>query len=482
MAPLEQPPLGANPIGAATPFGMSPNSTSFDAFGAAAADAAAKEESGRSALRTPSAKNPFTMRRAVDPITGEPVNPAVPTPIAGVTQFGSETIPGQLPELPRRSPSAVPQPQENRAFPVQPSPWSAPEPPAPVDERPLNGSTGWPVLPTSSSIPRITDEQSIVHNAETSASGPFDQAVGLPVRAPRPTAPSGSLPLGDLTSPNTARRPDLGQGSPAQYAAPLNSGQPQAPAVWDPQLPSRLAGMTGGTGYESPDRGSFARPAPSASNVGSAPASDPTLIATTEYMDEKDTSPIFDSISAWFADPLTTPAPTTGRGVAPMSSAPAPSSSMKESGDLVIDLRDQGQASAGAGPQNRWATLRDQDWLAASARAAAAPEVGGESQAGLPIRRPGANLVASSSAAKTTAAKSAPATSTTRQPNSAASGPSHRADPESVRGRLGSYQRGVASARRARQGLSGNSGFGLGDSGEGNIHNGQQPAEQGGEQ
>lgn len=111
----------------------------------------------------------------------------------------------------------------------------------------------------------------------------------------------------------------------------------------------------------------------------------------------------------------------------------------------LLDLRDTSPAGASATPTgsganlaNRWASLGDQQWLAASARAASAPEVAGDTDAGLPRRRPGANLLPSASSA---APASAPA---------AAAPPFHRADADAVRGRLGSYQAGVSSARRSR--------------------------------
>jgi len=105
----------------------------------------------------------------------------------------------------------------------------------------------------------------------------------------------------------------------------------------------------------------------------------------------------------------------------------------------VIDLRDRpsgqgvGDSKGTADTGGRWASLGDQRWQAANARASATPETAGATGAGLPRRRPGANLLP-------TAATAAPS----------AAGPGHRTDAESVRGRLGSYQRGLSSARRAR--------------------------------
>jgi hypothetical protein len=204
-------------------------------------------------------------------------------------------------------------------------------------------------------------------------------------------------------------------------------------------------------------------------------------------------SPIFDSISAWFTtEPAAAPAPD-------VTGSPAPVSAAGEA-PLVIDLREDAQVPAlaqqasgsGAGAAGRWAALGDQEWLATNARAAASPTVAGNTEAGLPRRQPGANLLPS-------AAEAAPAAPTVRNvpgrvpastptmtpsvaPAAGATGP--RPDPESVRGRLGSYQRGLTSARRARH-LPGegttNTRPALGEPESRQQDAGQQPAEQGGD-
>ena len=87
--------------------------------------------------------------------------------------------------------------------------------------------------------------------------------------------------------------------------------------------------------------------------------------------------------------------------------------------------------------RGRWSSLGDQRWIAANTRAASAPQTAGSTTTGLPRRRPGANLLPSAAAAA-------------GAPTAAAIPPARRTDAESVRGRLGSYQRGLSSARRAR--------------------------------
>ncbi|MFN0282482.1 MAG: hypothetical protein ACKVZ6_10995 [Kineosporiaceae bacterium] len=192
-----------------------------------------------------------------------------------------------------------------------------------------------------------------------------------------------------------------------------------APRAWDASLPTEL------TARAAADAAAQRyRPAnPHAPMIGSdAPPAQSTP------------TPIFDSISAWFSADAS--APTTG------SLDPV---------DQVVDLRDGARTpvTAGAPSSNRWASLGDQQWLAASARAAANPEISGTTQTGLPKRRPGANLVPSASTGGASARAAAPGVPAASgvMPSAAV----HRADPETVRGRLGSYQRGLTSARRSRR-------------------------------
>jgi hypothetical protein len=136
----------------------------------------------------------------------------------------------------------------------------------------------------------------------------------------------------------------------------------------------------------------------------------------------------------------------------------------------LIDLRDGATASTSSA-SSRWASLGDQQWLAANARAASAPQVAGDTSAGLPRREPGANLLPS-------AASAAPSAS-------APSAPFHHADADAVRGRLGSYQRGVSSARQStsRHLTSSNPAAGLFSAARtAETDQGLEPDEQGGEQ
>jgi anti-sigma regulatory factor (Ser/Thr protein kinase) len=209
-------------------------------------------------------------------------------------------------------------------------------------------------------------------------------------------------------------------------------------------------------------------------------------------------TPIFDSISVWFHDeaaPATPPAygppaesaafdaptappaygappapaafgappepPTYGAPQAPAAYGAPPEPPAYQMPAMprppavpqppVADLRDPYPESPAGPPSDvdsRWADLGDQQWMATNARAAAQPEVAGDTNAGLPRRQPGANLLPSANAAAPTSTPSVPA-------------PFRRADADTVRGRLGSYQRGVSSARRSRQIPTGGTAAGL---------------------
>jgi hypothetical protein len=182
-----------------------------------------------------------------------------------------------------------------------------------------------------------------------------------------------------------------------------------APAAWDEALPTELA----------------ARAAAQASAPRYRPANpDAPMIGDPAPSADATPTPIFDTVSLWFTDE-------------PASRTPS-----------VIDLRDSpsrvavGSGSAGAsggGNAGRWATLGDQRWQATNARAAATPEIAGTTEVGLPRRRPGANLLPSAAAA-------APPSTPAARPD----GGARRPEADVVRGRLGSYQRGLSSARRAR--------------------------------
>jgi hypothetical protein len=255
--------------------------------------------------------------------------------------------------------------------------------------------------------------------------------------------------------------PSTGEGG-------ATSSNGAAPAAWESSLPK-------------------AKEAHGAKITQNPPANpDASMIGNLDYVASGDASPIFEAMSAWFSDqkpvsaatsaPAGTspgavversdragetgdhraefaeqadgfaealptfsarPGESTGRPV-PVSGAPAAGTSGPsgpQDGPRLIDLRSDSTNPASTSVSSRWASLGDQQWLAANARAAAAPQIAGDTTAGLPRREPGANLLPSAASA----APGAPASSA----------PFHRADADAVRGRLGSFQRGVSSARQS---------------------------------
>jgi signal transduction histidine kinase len=276
--------------------------------------------------------------------------------------------------------------------------------------------------------------------------GPAGQAPGGPA-GPAPTGPAGPAPGGPAgpTLPRTLRRPTPRGEVPPAAATPVSATELEARAA---------------------SAGRYVQADPEAPMIG--------------VPDLDVDSPIFDSISAWFSkEPTAKP-------------------------DVVIDLRDDARAAPAAEPANtpapapagaasgadgnRWSALGDQQWLAANARAAAGPNVAGNTDAGLPRRQPGANLLPSATEAAPSVSN-VPGTSGTMTPSVAAAAGSAgtRPDAEAVRGRLGSYQRGLTSARRARY-LPGTSDPGatttarpFGEPESRPQHAEQQPADQGGD-
>ncbi|GAA3632610.1 hypothetical protein GCM10022223_58580 [Kineosporia mesophila] len=251
--------------------------------------------------------------------------------------------------------------------------------------------------------------------------GPGTENRQAPPR-PAPFGTGDSTPAAGISGlPGLARRPiESGPATGAQsvtdplsaptgsFRAAPNQGLPtgEISQGWqDDNLPSELAARASAAAAYRPAE----TPAP--------------LIGDGPGTDFDDPTPIFDQISVWF------------------SSEPAqaaPSISVENGDQRIIDLRDHERERNKQ--SSRWATLGDQRWLATNARAASAPETDGRSEAGLPTRRPGANLLPSTagSVTETTPARSRPVAR------------SQPADATVVRGRLGSYQRGLANARKAR--------------------------------
>jgi signal transduction histidine kinase len=317
--------------------------------------------------------------------------------------------------------------------------------------------------------------------------GGQDRPAGPAFPAARPTQPAGPGRQPGEGPPSGARgRPPADRDTPLTGELPALNLRPLADA---PTTEGGAAGSGSKRIASAPWEGTLSTEESARSTATKRPAlSDPgtPMIGNLDHAGTE-ASPIFEAMSAWFADlksfadvkaspaaaetsftpaegrpaasggnrddrgeladrgddlattlPMTsgqpgeTTSPATDRPVA--APAPALGKSSPQDGPRLIDLRDDRSAAASAPAASRWASLGDQQWLAANARAAAAPQVAGDTVAGLPRRQPGANLLPSA----TSAAPSAP-------PGAA---PFPRADADAVRGRLGRFQRGVSSARQ----------------------------------
>ena len=265
-----------------------------------------------------------------------------------------------------------------------------------------------------------------------------------PAPATAEPAPAGSEQAGsDLpTSPGHDGPADLPGDLPGDHPGDLPGDMPgDMPGDVPADVPTHTAGAS--------DASAPAVPAPAEPLSGEIPAASVERAAT----------PIFDTVSMWF---------TTDSGSGRI--------------DRVIDLRDRPTDDGSRTGSHRWTALGDQRWLATNARAAAAPEVAGTTEVGLPRRRPGANLIPS-------AASAAPATSPGGRPDAHRRAPAvagargegpGRVDADAVRGRLSSYQRGLTSARRARHLPANSSDGALSGGAGGDNDSGRSSGDQGG--
>jgi signal transduction histidine kinase len=332
--------------------------------------------------------------------------------VAALNRGPAETSPTGFPSLrPPARPNGADQPVRggqngNGAAPPTQS--------QPIAVNPLNGMDDTPL----SSRPVHHDPGHVppafLESLETPAAG----ISGLPgLAAPRGREDDHGYP-DPLTAPTGQfhTQPNLAPPTSAMPVVPVGDALDQE--HWDADLPTELA-------------------ARAAAAAAYRPA-DPNipLIGENVDLDFNDPTPIFDQISVWF-----TAEPT---GAVPVSAAPA----AEAVDEQVIDLRDEGERR----PSSRWASLGDQRWLATNARAAAAPDTEGTTETGLPKRRPGANLLPS---AATAAPSQGPAprprpVAPAAEVDQTAVDEQTAPDADLVRGRLGSYQRGLANARRAR--------------------------------
>jgi len=333
---------------------------------------------------------------------------------------GSQELPSRGRDVPTGS-QGLPMRGQPQQPPAAPQPWDAP----PFSSQPVYSREQYPQT-GSQPITPAPSERSLF---DTPAAG----ITGLPGLAPPvrrgPGAPLPTRP--GFGSPDQGGQ-DEQPAEPQSYQDPLttptglfraapNQGVPTGPIGqednsngWDENLPTELA-------------------ARAAAAAGYRP-SDPNLpmIGDDFSPDFNDPTPIFDQISVWF------------------TAEPEPSPAVAQSdGDQVIDLRSEDERR----PSNRWASLGDQRWLATNARAAAAPDTEGTLETGLPKRRPGANLLPSAATAAANPvppARPAPARPAAADRSQGEHDEQNAQEAAIVRGRLGSYQRGLANARKAR--------------------------------
>lgn len=315
------------------------------------------------------------------------------------------------------------------------------------------------VTPLTGELPVVKDKPSANPMVST------DDVVGSASNGFAPAAWNDPLPMG-----RTTRDAANGLYTPADPSAPMIgnldyvSADSEPPPIFE-SVSVWFSDQTGGlpllprtTESDEQGQGPLHSPVPGADVPAEPNTSEPNTSEKTpdaEVRQAGDTLALTDSPAAEPAKkaknrPASSPAQTRVPAAASSGAAVAAGrSSTPPDAPRLIDLRDSpldGSAAVGAGA-SRWSSLGDQQWLATSARAAAAPQVAGDTSAGLPRRKPGANLLPS-------AASAAPGA-----PSAAAVFP--RADADSVRGRLGSFQRGVSSARRSRRLSTGGRAAGL---------------------
>ncbi len=466
-------------------------------------------------LGTPATGIPQRAVMAPEPSTPSAPIAAVPQPSLGYPD--SPAYGRQDPTYGRQDPGyGRPDPGYGRPAPSQPAAASTPPPSSPAGDGPGGGlprrplgsqRTGAPLGAYPASTDPITGSLFLPSSAE-SAFGASTPAQGARTTGgfepQQPTSNPVGLPRTGPTSAtaNPFRTDPFGR-TPNTGAPHVSSGA--APGAWDNALPSELAARTA----------TPATPLPAAPQ----PSGPPLIGSPPPPVDDGASTPIFDSISAWFADekartgPIPIPVNTPPSGMRdPAPSRPAPQAPVTPVRPIVPTTPGYGQPSTpgygqpaspmrapepvrpapeparpaypsyapaaasaprpttgeqplvrtparepepareeparvaaaanGGGSGSRWSALGDQRWLAANARAAAAPEVAGTTTTGLPRRRPGANLLPTASAA----APGAPRAVDTPPPPVRPAG----VDAETIRGRLGSYQRGLSSARQAR--------------------------------
>jgi hypothetical protein len=442
-------------------------------------------ESGPGGRAEPPGLGPAFGARPFDPAPvnggggapGFPVRPLPPwADLTGAGQGGNGG--GPFTPRPTTPPSAEPLPQR-RATEHEPveggatSPASGPLiprqlPASPEAQRPVNGATGGspmtgapdPGMPLPLPPPRSGPR------GPGPSSGP--PTPDAPASAPPAPEPPMSGPPSPPAAPPAMSGPPTASAAPPTSSGPPVSGGPLAPPAWPP---AAVPGPDPATSAEA-DRDT---PPPVPENLAAAldmTAELPTVVRRSpetappppapetrpRFMDETMELPIFRELeSAWFRTRRSMPeqfvaAPPPASGVADPGSerfaradagrgaatasqdTPTGSSAMVNKptpGDWATGPSGAGASGSGSSVVRgepvvtEWTTVADEGWRAASA--AAEPEPSDTTEAGLPKRVPMAQLVPGG--------VDKPATSAQRR------------TPESVRGLLSAYHRGVQRGR-----------------------------------
>jgi DNA-directed RNA polymerase specialized sigma24 family protein len=214
---------------------------------------------------------------------------------------------------------------------------------------------------------------------------------------PQPGMPQPGMPQPGMPQPGMIQQGFVQAPPPGAPLTRVQPGLPQSPVPQSPMPPP-------GPQYTAPPSGIGSPPAYSPSPVpgGFTPGGS---LAGPSY-----SSPSFDSGSL----------------------LGGPSSSLVSIGTPIFDSVSAWFSSGGA---NAWASLGDDAWQEASARAAAQPSIAGNTSSGLPRRRPGANTV--------------PSATETLGRSLFAADPGH-IDAGTVRSRLDGFQQGLRNARLLR--------------------------------
>jgi signal transduction histidine kinase len=302
--------------------------------------------------------------------------------------------------------------------------------------------------------------------APESQAAPMASSAPAPASAPASVLPSSlAAPAGGLAVPSPSAEPSLpalGRAVPDDgrfddtRPQPTVGSSPGAANGARPLDATRAADPARPTEQAPPDSGPGALTGPVERVRSAAPAAAPDPHQDPWEVPSEDETPIFRELSAWFractpgTGAIRAPEPVNGasRPMHPAGPGNAAPPRPAKPGDAKPGDAETEDAAAGrpaeregtvhriptthvvtesAIPSAAFASAADQGWLAAAAAEAGQPA--GLTAAGLPRRRPMAQLVPGSA------------------PSAPAAPPRRPRDADAVRGRLANYQRGLQSGR-----------------------------------